>query len=116
MDTYVRTSRSNCGIVAGRFVETGSYKIDAVLAELEQTTLRDDRFIVSTSLQNRFLTSINNIKKELNEVRGVNVNARTIISANSLKLSAAHRQARLRFMREHLNLTEDQWAEVIVHR
>ncbi|KAG6462792.1 hypothetical protein O3G_MSEX013472 [Manduca sexta] len=83
------------------------------------STHRENRFIVSTSLRNVFLTSV---KKELNEVRGAKASARIIgrrlkkpeitsyRPTNGPKLSAAHRQARMSFGREHLNRTEEQWA------
>ncbi|CAH2084897.1 unnamed protein product [Euphydryas editha] len=78
--------------------------------------------IVSTSLRNHFLTSVN-IKTELNEMRRVNVSSRTIRlkeaaitpfrPVNGPKLSAAYRQACLRFAREDLNWTEEQWASIL---
>lgn len=117
-------NQSTVSRVYRRFVETGSYKRRPGTGRTRATTRRDDRFIVSTSLRNRFLTSVN-IKTELNEVRGVNVSARTIRRrlkeaaitpfrpANGPKLSAAHRQARLRFAREHLDWTEEQWASIL---
>lgn len=117
-------NQSTVSRVYRRFVETGSYKRRPGTGRTRATTRRDDRFIVSTSLRNRFLTSVN-IKTELNEVRGVNVSARTIRRrlkeaaitpfrpANGPKLSVAHRQARLRFAREHLNWTEEQWASIL---
>lgn len=107
-----------------RFLETGSFERRRGTGRNRVTTPRDDRFIVTTCLRNRFLTSVN-IKQELNQVRGVAVSARTIRRrlkehditpfrpANGPKLSAAHRQARLRFAREYLNWTEEQWTSVL---
>lgn len=117
-------NQSTVSRIYRRFVETGSYRRRRGTGRTRATTGLDDRFIVITSLRNRFLTSVN-IKTELNEVRGVNVCARTIRRrlkeaditpfrpANGPKLSAAHRQARLRFARHHLNWTEEQWASVL---
>ncbi|KAF2880240.1 hypothetical protein ILUMI_25934 [Ignelater luminosus] len=69
--------------------------------------------------------SVMTVKQELREVRGVNISQWTVrqrlsqsnltpqIPATDPKRTPAHRQARLNFARDHLNLTLEQWGLVL---
>ncbi|CAH2105472.1 unnamed protein product [Euphydryas editha] len=61
-------NQSTASRVYRRFLNRGSYEKRPGSGRTRATTNRNDRFIVSTSLRNRFLTSVN-IKTELSEVR-----------------------------------------------
>jgi hypothetical protein len=88
------------------------------------TSERDNRFIVSTSLRNRRLNAVQ-IQRELRDIRGLAVSEWTVRRrlqetnltprrpATGPKLTAAHRQARLRFARKHLNWTLDHWMSLL---
>jgi transposase len=103
-----------------RFQDTGSFNRRPGASRRRYTSDRDDRFIESTSLTNRRLNAIQ-IQRQLRDVRGVVVNEWTVRRrlqetnltprrpATGPKLTAAHRQARLRFAREHLNWTLNHW-------
>ncbi|KAF2892524.1 hypothetical protein ILUMI_13652 [Ignelater luminosus] len=88
------------------------------------TTESDDRFIVSKSLRNRRLIAVQ-VQRKLREVRGVNIsqwkvkrrlqesNLTPKDTATGPKLTPVHRQTRLSFARDHLNLTLEQWGNAL---
>ena len=85
---------------------------------------RDDRFIVSTTLRYRRL-NVFQVQQQLREIRGMAIsqwivrrrlhesNLTSKTPAIGSKLTPAHHQARLRFAREHLNWTLEQWGSVL---
>jgi transposase len=117
-------SRSAVRRVYQRFQDTGSFNRRPGAGRRRYTSERDDRFIESTSLTNRRLNAIQ-IQRQLRDVRGVVVNEWTVTRrlqetnltprrpATGPKLTAAHRQTRLRFAREHLNWTLDHWMSLL---
>jgi hypothetical protein len=110
--------------VCQRFQDTGSFNRRPGTGRRRYTSERDDRFIVSTSLRNRRLNAVQ-IQRQLCDVRGVAVSEWTVRQrlqetnltprkpATGPKLTAAHRQARLRFAREHLNWILDHWMSLL---
>lgn len=110
--------------VCTRYEETGSFHRRPGTGRRRFTTVRDDRFIVSTTLRNRHLNAVQ-VQRQLREVRGVAISQWTVrrrLQENNLtpktpaigpKLTPAHRQARLRFARDHLNWTLEQWGSVL---
>lgn len=107
-----------------RYRETGSYTRRPGQGRRRCTSERDDRYIVSNVLRNRFTTA-SEARNRLFEVRNVSVSLRTIrrrLAEKGLgsfrparvpELTSAHRRARLAFAREHLNWTLDQWKAVL---
>ncbi|KAJ8949558.1 hypothetical protein NQ318_016188 [Aromia moschata] len=107
-----------------RYEETGSFHRRPGIARKRSTTARDDRFIVSTTLRNRHLNAFQ-VQQQLREVRRVVISQWTVrrrlqesnLTPKTLaigpKLTPAHRQARLRFARDHLNKTLEQWGSVL---
>lgn len=121
MTGYSRSSISRAVI---RFRQTGSYERRPGSGRKRVTSARDDRYVVSLSLRNRFQTSVETCN-ELRRARGVNVSSRTVIRrlqenglrafrpATGPRLLVRHRQDRLRFARDHVNWTRDQWSRVL---
>lgn len=107
-----------------RYRETGSYTRRPGQGRRRCTSERDDRYIVSNVLRNRFTTA-SEARNRLFEVRNVSVSKRTIrrrlaergLSAGRParvpELTATHRRARLGFAREHVNWTLEQWKAVL---
>lgn len=107
-----------------RYRETGLYTRRPGSGRVRCTSARDDRFIILAVLRNRFLTAVE-IRRRLQAARGVTVSERTIRRrmaerdlraqrpARGPELDRHHRVARLRFAREHVNWTQDQWAKVL---
>lgn len=107
-----------------RFRETGLYTRRPGQGRHRCTSARDDRFVVSKVLRNRFCTAVE-ARNQLFEVRGVSVSERTVRRrlaeqnllarrpAKAPKLEAHHRRARLQFAREHLRWTMEQWKNVL---
>lgn len=110
--------------VCQRYEETGSFHRRPGTGRKRSTTARDDRFIVSTTLRNRHLNAVQ-VQQQLYEVRRVAISQWTVrrrLQESNLtpktpaigpKLTPAHRQARLRFARDHLNWTLEQWGSVL---
>lgn len=117
-------SQSSVSRVYRRFQETGSFIRRPRTSRQRCTSERDDRFIVSTSLRNRHMTGVD-VQQELRRVREVTVSEWTVRRrlreanltpkrpATGPKLTAAHRQVRLQFAREHLNWSVAQWRSVL---
>lgn len=107
-----------------RYEETGFFHRRPGTGRKRCTTARDDRFIVSTTLRNRHLNAVQ-VQQQLREVRQVAISEWTVrrrLHESNLtprtpairpKLTPAHRQARLRFAREHQNWTLEQWGSVL---
>lgn len=116
--------RSSMQYALKRYQETGRYTRRPGSGGVRCTSARDDRFIVMEILRNRFLTAVE-IRQRLQNVRGINVSERTIRRrmeemnlrsrrpARGPELLRQHRAARLRFAREHVNWTHEQWAKVL---
>lgn len=107
-----------------RYRETNSYERKPGSGKTRCTTARDDRSLVLQSLRDRRLNA-NQLKQELLQTRGVNVSSWTVRrrlkevgiqpkrAATGPKLSREHRERRLRFAREHVDWTPDQWRSVL---
>lgn len=107
-----------------RYQETGSYTRRPGQGRRRCTSTRDDRFIVSNVLRNRFCTAFE-VRSRLFEVRNVSVSERTIRRrlverdlrnfrpARAPQLLPQHRTARLDFAREYCDWTMEQWKNVL---
>lgn len=107
-----------------RYRETGLYTRRPGSGRVRCTSARDDRFLILEVLRNRFLTAVE-IKRRLQATRGIIVSERTIRRrleerdlrakrpARGPELERHHRVARLRFAREHVNWTTEQWSKVL---
>lgn len=107
-----------------RYRETGLYTRRPGSGRVRCTSARDDRFIIMAVLRNRFLTAVE-IRRRLQAARGVIVSERTVRRrmaerdlraqrpARGPELERHHRIARLRFAREHVNWTNEQWSKVL---
>lgn len=107
-----------------RFEETGGYVRRHGSGRRRCTSERDDRFIVSASLRNRFNNAVE-LQQRLQQARRTSVSASTVRrrlreqnirpyrAATAPKLTAAHRRDRLQFARDHLNWTLQQWRTVL---
>ncbi|ENN73762.1 hypothetical protein YQE_09631, partial [Dendroctonus ponderosae] len=110
--------------VCKRYEETGSSHRRPRTGRRQFTIVRDDPFIVSTILPNRHLNAVQ-VQRQLREVGGLAISQWTVrrrrqennmtpkTPAIGPKLTPAHRQARLRFARDHLNWTLEQWGSVL---
>ena len=106
-----------------QFQETNFYTRRPDQGRTRCTTARDDRFMVSNVLRNRFI-SASEISSQLKEVRNVSVSLRTVrrrLVERNLKAFShvrapqrlpQHRRERLRFAREHADWTMHQWSNV----
>lgn len=124
VSTQLHISRSAVQRVYHRFLETGGYVRRLRGPRLRVTTERQDRFMVTTSLRNRHLTSVQ-IQEQLRDFHGVAVSARTVRRrlaerglrphkpANGPKLERAHRMSRLQFARQHSRWTQRHWSQVL---
>lgn len=95
-----------------RFQETGSYERRPGQGRKKCTSARDDRFLVTNVLRNRFTAAVK-ARNPLREVRNVHVSERTVrrrLGEKALgafrpcrvpQLLVGHRRERLRFSREH---------------
>lgn len=117
-------SRFRVRRVYQRFLQTGGYIRRRGSGRIRCTSERDDRFIVSTSLRNRFSNAVQ-LQQQLQATRRRAVSVSTVRrrlkekdimsrrAATGPKLTAQHRQARLQFGREHVNWTLAQWSAVL---
>lgn len=117
-------ARSTINRAVIRYRLTGSYERRRGSGRPRATGARDDRYVVSLSLRNRFQTC-SELRNALRRVRNVNVSTATVRRrlqeaglrahrpATGPRLSAAHRRARLQFARTHLNWTRAQWNQVL---
>lgn len=107
-----------------RFRETGLYTRRPGQGRQRCTSTRDDRFVVSNVLRNRFCTATE-ARTRLFDVRNVSVSERTIRRrlaktnlrayrpARAPELLPQHRVARVAFAREYADLTVDEWKDVL---
>ena len=107
-----------------RFRETGSYTRRPGQGRHRCTSARDDRFLVSNVLRDRFCTATE-ARNRLREVRNVVVSERTVrrrLAERDLgafrpaqvpKLHAAHKRNRLQFARQYVDWTMEQWKDVL---
>lgn len=107
-----------------RYLGTGNFTRRQGSGRKRKTTAADDRFLVVRSLRDRRATSVT-LKNELRMIRGVNISDKTVRRrlneaelrsrrpAKKLRLLRHHRRERLRFAREHLNWTVEQWSNVL---
>lgn len=117
-------SQSAISKVYRRFRETGSFARRPGTGRQRCTSLRDDRFIVTTALRNRQLTGVA-VQQRLRDVRGVTASSWTVRRrfkeanltpkrpATGPKLLPRHREARLIFAQRHKNWTIEQWTPVL---
>lgn len=101
-----------------RFLETGGYIRRRGSGRRRCTSERDDRYIVSMSLRNRFSNAVE-LQQRLRDVRRTTVSTSTVRrrlgekniaacrAATGPKLTTRHRQARLQFAREHVDWSFD---------
>lgn len=110
--------------VLQRFHETGSNLRRPGTGRKRCTTAREDRYMVSTILRNRFLTAVevknhhlraggSNLSTDTVRRRLAEANLRPLRPANGPKLEIHHRNSRLSYGREHENWTLDDWSRVM---
>lgn len=107
-----------------RFQRTGNFTRKPGSGGQRCTSERDDRFIVSSSLRNRFSNAVQ-LQQQLRAVRRTVVSVSTVRrrlrekkimphrAAMGPKLTAEHRRIRREFAREHKDWTVDQWKAVL---
>lgn len=107
-----------------QFLETSGYIRRRGSGRRRCTSERDDRYIVSMSLRNRFSNAVE-LQQRLRDVRRTTVSTSTVRrrlgekniaacrAATGPKLTTRHRQARLQFAREHVDWSFDQWRAVL---
>lgn len=107
-----------------RFQETGSVARRRGSGRTRATTAQEDRYIQLTARRDRTVTA-RTLQTRLRQSTGTRVSDQTIrnrlhedgqrsrMRVIRLKLTRAHRAARLRFAREHLNWTMDNWRTVL---
>lgn len=107
-----------------RYQETGSVARRAGTGRTRATTDQEDRYIRLTARRERSITA-RTLQNRLRQSTGTRVSEQTIrnrlhedgqrsrMRVIRLKLTRAHRAARLRFAREHLNWTIDNWRTVL---
>lgn len=122
--TVARQLGMSQSTVSRVFRGEGSYNQRPRPGRSRCTSDRDDRFIVTSMLRNRHLTGVD-VQQNLRDVRGVAVSEWTVRRrlkeanltprrpATGPKLTPHHRQARLTFVRNHLNWTLEQWRSVL---
>ena len=116
----VGVSLSTVQRVFQRFQETGMNIRRPGNGRPRCTPTREDRFIVSTVLRNRHLTAVQ-VRNSLQEIHHNNVSSDTILRrlreadvkpyrpANGPKLLREQRVVRLRFAREHIRWTDEDF-------
>lgn len=117
-------SQSAVSRVSRRYQDTNSFDRRPGSGTARCTCPRDDQFLVLKSRRDRRLNSVQ-LQQELAQVRDVHVSALTVRrrlkevgivpkrAATGPKLTAEHREKRLRFAREHLDWTPEQWDSVL---
>lgn len=117
-------SRFRVQRVYRRFQETGGYIRRHGSGRRRCTTVRDDRYIVSTSLRNRFSNAVE-VQQQLRATRRTAVSVSTIRrrlreknllprrAATGPQLTAIHRRTRKRFSETHEPWTFNQWRNVL---
>lgn len=120
----IGVSLSTVQRVLQRFEETGSNIRRPGSGRTRCTTAREDRYMVSTMLRNRFQTAVV-VKNHLLRAGGSNpstctvrrrlaeANLKPFRPANGPKLERQHRNSRLSYAREHLNWTLVDWSRVM---
>lgn len=107
-----------------RYQETGSIDRRSGSGRARATTAQEDRYIRLTARRDRTITA-RALQNQLRQSTGRQVSDQTIrnrlhedgqrsrLRVVRLKLTRAHRAARLRFAREHLDWTMDNWRSVL---
>lgn len=120
----LRVSRTAIQNLWNRYQETRSVSRRPGSGRNRVTTAREDRFIVRRALQERF-TSGPRVQIDLQQYSNTVVSAQTVRNrlrevgirsrrkVRKPKLSAGHRAARLRWAREHLHWTNEEWGWVL---
>lgn len=120
----VGVSLSTVQRVLQRFQETGSNLRRPGTGRRRCTTAREDQYLVTTMLRNRFLTGVE-LRNQFVRLGGSNPSAWTVRRrlaegnlkplkpANGPKLEREHRIARQSYAREHLNWTLEDWSRVM---
>lgn len=108
---HLNFPRSTVQDAIKRYRETGQYERTVGSGRKRATNERDDRFMVSMVLRDRFQTA-RIVAGRLAQVRGVNISVSTASRKRSSKRSA-HRINRLTFARNHVSWTTDDWKSVL---
>lgn len=107
-----------------RFQETGSVARRPGSGRVRATTAQEDRYLRLTARRERTVTA-RTLQTRLRQSTGTRVSDQTIrnrlhengqrsrVRAIRLKLTRAHRAARLRYARDHLEWTMDNWKNVL---
>lgn len=117
-------NQSSVSRILRRFRETGVYHRRPVPGRPRCTIPADDRFLRLQALRERHITArklrndlsrVRNVQISINSVRNrlreVGIRARMPVTAPLL--TRAHRVARLRFARQHVNWNVNDWANIL---
>lgn len=126
--TYVANlmniNQSSVSRAVSRYRETGNYRRRPVFGRPRCTSRQDDRYLRLQALRLRHVTA-RQLQNDLNNVRNTRVSSQTVrnrlresgirarVAVTVPHLTRAHRVARLRFAREHVNWTINDWAHVL---
>lgn len=110
--------------VLQRFHDTGSNIRRPGIGRTRCMTAREDRYMVSTILRNRFLMAVevnnhhlraggNNLSTATVRRRLAEANLKPLRPANGPKLERHHRNSRLSYGRAHENWTLNDWSRVM---
>ena len=120
----IGVSKTSIGNLATRHTETGQVTKRVGRGRKRKTTEAQDRFLRVTCSRKR-LTSAPNLAKELQNASGVTISGQTVRRrlkevgikayrpAIRIVLTQRHKQARMRFARDHLLWNENDWANVL---
>lgn len=120
----LQVSKSVIFRIVRRYRQTGEYTRRAGQGRKRVTSARDDRFMTSSVLRNRTLTS-SEVRSTLQDVRQVTISTKTVrrrlkeagiksyLPARGPLLTTDHRVARANFARSYQSWNDDDWGKIL---